>query len=313
MKWLWGVYVAALILSIWVGAVWPFLLAGGLHIAAAVLNRRDKTWQQRTRVHIAYASRLSAYTDAIDEHEKAVGHLSGELGVLGEIVDDHQASWRETFGLDLPAVRMCECGRDAELRDLDALLTRVGQDHAEGRAIHTEMADTVATLTNSWADQKKRLLENAQRGTDIGTLAVAAVEGRDREEWERAEHAMAAWKDTGIQDATGGGAFRDASDAYDRARTWVTNRLVPTVELVYPCRECIRRVAEAADREQRELIAQAQLEQQQQIAEQQLAEQRQLMDQQERLAEQRTEQQQFLLREIGELRKVQERRARQKR
>ena len=313
MKWLWGVYVVALIASIWAGGAWPFLLAAGVHITAVVRRKRDNTWQQRRDVQVGFASRLSAYNSAVDEHDNHVNNSTGSLRVLSGIVYDDQASWREAFALDLPPVRMCECGRDAELRNIDALFHRVGQDQHEGRTIQAEMANAVATLTNSWADQKKRLLENVQRGTDVNTVAVVAVEDRDREAWEQAEQAMAAWQEVGIQDATEGTAFLDAGDAYNRAMTWVGNRLQPTVEVVYPCQECIRREAEAADRQQRELIAQTQLDQQKQIADQQLAEQRQLFYQQEQFAQQQAEQQQGLQEEMGRLRQIQELRARQNR
>ena len=313
MKWLWGVYVVALIVSIWAGGAWPFLLAAGVHITAAVRRKRDSRWQQRRDVQVGFANRLSACNSAVDEHDNTVNNSTGALGVLGGVVDDHHTSWREAFALDLPPVRMCECGRDAELRDTDALFYRVGQDQHEGRTIQVEMANAVAALTNSWADQKKRLLENVQCGTEVNTVAVVAVEGRDREAWEQVEQAMATWQEVGIQDATEGTAFVDAVDVYNRVLTWVANRLQPTVEVVYPCQECIRREAEAADRQQRELITQTQFEQQKQIAEQQLAEQRQLFYQQERLAQQQAEQQQALQEEMGRLRQIQELRARQNR
>ena len=313
MKWIWGVYVVALIASIWVGAAWPFLIAVGVHVAAAVRHKQDNAWQQRRYEQISFASRLSSYKSAVEEHDNNVNNLTSSLEVLGGIVDDHQTSWREALALDLPPIRVCECGRDAELRSIDALSHRVEQDHHEGRTIRAEMANAVATLTNSWADHKKRLLENVQRGTEMSTEAVAAIDRRDREAWEPTRQAMATWQEAGIQDTTEETAFLDTVDAYNRALTWATNRLQPTIDVVYPCQECIRRQAEAADRQQRELIAQTQLEHQQQVAEQQLAEQRQLLHQQERLAKQRTKQQQALFHEIARLRNVQERRARQKR
>ena len=220
----------------------------------------EAMWSRAGQKTDSFYSNLQAYEKAIETHVEDLQRAARAHSSLYDDLETWYIKWQNTLNSGLPPIAVCQCNRDVNLRNLDALGHRIERDKDSTFEQLDKLKQRAESQLMKLPDIQKGYASNAKKGREIHGNAQIAVADRSQQAFQQANEQMDSWSEQGRSEA------KVLVDVMVQSNKQVMDRMSqpikPLTSFLYPCVECIRRQAEEEGRRERAAISRWEQEQQ---------------------------------------------------